>query len=81
MNNQLLTAEKNRKIRLETIIKNLPDNVFLISESGTCVDVYEGKHKTMSYLNYVQFIGANAFDVFQKDLAQKLIYPSPSGSA
>ena len=28
----------------------------------------------MSFLNYVQFIGANAFDVFQKELAQKLIY-------
>lgn len=57
--------------KLRAVVQNLPDHVFIVSENGHCLDLYEGSER-MTPIDYSNIIGKHAREVFPATLARQV---------
>lgn len=56
---------------LESIVQSIPDHIFLISESGTCIALFEGTDKTIDF-DYQKLVGMSFQEAFPSVAASEM---------
>lgn len=65
-------VEKEELNKLKAVVQNLPDNIFIISRDGYCLDLFEGKERAISK-DYSCIIGKHVKEVFPTKLVNKIL--------
>ncbi|GAA5218268.1 GGDEF domain-containing protein [Corallincola platygyrae] len=73
MNNQTPNSETDQLRRAKAIVNALPDNAFVFSKDGTCIELYVGNDESIPSFDYQKLIGLNLTEIVSKSLARKLL--------
>ncbi|MFB9217143.1 sensor domain-containing diguanylate cyclase [Vibrio sinaloensis] len=72
--NLLTTVEQKELLKAKAVLDALPDNIFVFTVDGTCIEVYEGQDRESPDFNYQRLKGMNLKQIVDRPLARKLLF-------